>query len=110
MRLRNNALVAFLLAGFVLFAQCGASLHALSHALREVAESRQASCAQQAPIGHESCEQCLAFAAAAAGLLRHASFALPLFGNVASASLFVMHIERRALAAYYSRGPPSLIV
>src|ERR1700754_5007861 len=70
----GRSILAIFLAVFVLLAQQGASLHALSHATQDVAASKQASPGKQSPDSHDICELCLAFAAASAALVGSMSF------------------------------------
>jgi len=110
MRSCNNRLVAIFLAVFVLFAQHGASLHALSHATQDVADGGKSSPDRQGPSGHENCEQCLSFAAAGSALTDNKTFSLHSFTHVASAHVPVAQPQRRTITAYHSRAPPKLLV
>ena len=82
MRLRLTRSLAIFLSVFVLFAQHGAYLHALSHAVQDAAGSALSSDARagrqdpQTPSGHESCEDCLSFAAAGAALVGSVIYSL----------------------------------
>ncbi|MEC5384220.1 hypothetical protein VVD49_00725 [Uliginosibacterium sp. H3] len=109
MRPSSNRLVAFVLALFVLFAQQGATLHALSHATQEVASVGQKSPDRQSPSGHENCEQCLSFAAAG-GAMPASQHGLSLFAfaHVVRASLPPACLASRTTTAYQSRAPPYL--
>jgi hypothetical protein len=110
MRRCNNRLIAMFVAVFVLFAQYGAGLHALSHAVNDVAESSRAQQDQHGPGDHYSCEQCLAFAAAGAALIGGHTFALASFAHDTRAPLFVIRILHKTTTAYHSRAPPKLFV
>ncbi|HSD40063.1 MAG TPA: hypothetical protein VLC92_21365 [Rhodocyclaceae bacterium] len=108
MRSCNSRLIAFFLALFVLLAQQGAVLHALSHATQDVAESRQKLPDRQSPSGHENCEQCLSFAAAGgAGLASQKTLLLADFAHVVSMSSLSLHLASRTTTAYQPRAPPT---
>jgi hypothetical protein len=110
MRSCDNRLVAIFLAMFVLFAQHGASLHALSHATQDIADSSKSMLDKKSPSGHENCEQCLSFAAAGAGLVGSQSLALLGFEHVASTLQSGSPLPRRTTTAYRSRAPPHILV
>ncbi|MDB5813053.1 MAG: hypothetical protein JWN23_170 [Rhodocyclales bacterium] len=97
-------------AVFVLFAQYGAGLHALSHAVQDVAESGHVQQDRHGPSGHESCEQCLSFAAAGPALLGNHTFSLSTFAHDVRTPLYVVRVLRRTTTAYHSRAPPQRFV
>ncbi len=110
MRSSSQRLVAILLAVFVLYAQYGANMHALSHATQDVADSAKATPDRQSPSGHDNCEQCLSFAAVGAALVGHVSVLLADFAHIVSTQPSLVQIVVPTTTAYLSRAPPSLLV
>ena len=110
MRLCSSRFFAIFLAVFVLFEMHGASLHVLSHALQDVAESSHTQSEQGAPSGHEGCETCLSFAAAGASLLGEHVVSISIFLHQERRPLHLTPTLRRTAKAYLSRAPPQRFV
>lgn len=110
MRLTRRPLLAWLLGFFVLCMQLDAPLHALTHALEEVAAATQLQKGLPSPASHAACPECLALSPAGAALMSSFQLHLAEAGDTTPLVVDLPSAASRNLLAYRAQAPPSLPV